>query len=45
MRRGNPTWLSSTSWANGLARIPADAVIERGIPVDFLPFAELMSYL
>jgi molybdopterin molybdotransferase len=35
--------LSSTSWANGLALIPADAVIERGSLVDFLPFSELLS--
>ncbi len=34
--------LSSTSWANGLARIPADAVIERGTLVDFLAFSELL---
>ena len=35
--------LSSTSWANGLARIPADVVIERGTLVDFLPFVELLN--
>jgi molybdopterin molybdotransferase len=35
--------LSSTSWANGLARIPADTVIERGTLVDFLPFSELLN--
>ena len=35
--------LSTTSWANGLALIPADAVIERGALVDFLPFGELFS--
>jgi molybdopterin molybdotransferase len=35
--------LSSTSWANGLVRIPADTVIEAGTPVEFLPFAELLS--
>ena len=35
--------LSSTSWANGLARIPADAVIERGTLVEFLPFIELLN--
>jgi molybdopterin molybdotransferase len=34
--------LSTTSWANGLALIPADAVIERGTLVDFLPFGELI---
>ncbi len=34
--------LSSTSWANGLALIPADAVMERGMLVDFLPFSELI---
>ena len=35
--------LSTTSWANGLALIPADTVIERGALVDFLPFGELFS--
>jgi molybdopterin molybdotransferase len=34
--------LSSTSWANGLALIPANAVMERGMLVDFLPFSELI---
>ena len=34
--------MSSTSWANGLALIPPDTIIERGTLVNFLPFAELL---
>lgn len=35
--------LSSASWANGLALIPANAVVDRGTLVEFLPFSELLA--
>ncbi len=35
--------LSSVTWANGLAVIREGQVIQRGDPVDFLPFNELLT--
>lgn len=33
--------LTSTSWANGLAVIPADTTVKRGDIIEFIPFSEL----
>jgi len=35
--------LSSVAWASGLAVIPEGTVLRRGDPVDFVPFAELLT--
>jgi len=35
--------LSSVAWANGLAVIPEGQVLQRGDPIDFLPFSELLA--
>jgi len=35
--------LSSVAWASGLAVIPEGRVLERGDPIDFLPFSELLA--
>ena len=34
--------LTSTSWANGLAFIPADTTVSEGDLIEFIPFSELM---
>jgi molybdopterin molybdotransferase len=35
--------LTSTSWANGLAIIPPDTEVEKGIMLEFIPFGGLFS--
>ncbi len=35
--------LSSVAWANGLVVIPEDCRIESGDPVEFIPFADLLT--
>ena len=35
--------LTSTSWANGLAMIPANNTISAGDLLEFIPFSELLN--
>ncbi len=35
--------LTSTSWANGLALIPANSTVNKGDPLTFIPFSELLT--
>jgi molybdopterin molybdotransferase len=34
--------LSSVAWADGLVQLQPGQVVERGDPVEFLPFGELL---
>lgn len=35
--------LQSTAWADGLARVPAGALVQEGEPLDYFAFAELLG--